>query len=663
MITILPGNGVSDDYQRIQDALDLESIYLPLSPNQAGASGILTTTGNFSNNETLFVANSTYTAKATLTANTQYQFLIGATTAISLKNFEACINNWTGEGTTYGAFTPPNSSAKAIATATTLILTALSDGSSGNAVPTTETCANASFASATLLGGVDSYKMSLCLNIPSNRKIECDPGTVISRLDGTVSASQTVLFRNADWVYGNKNIIISGGTWDGNGFNQTRVDVLQQAICQMVNVDNLLIENVQFKNPVCFCANFGKLRDAEFRNIGFYQDAYIQNGDGLHFSGDCYGGRIKGTWGRTYDDMVALVCYEDAFFTAGVGSIGDFVVEDMNSKGGCRGIRMLSAGGYTIDNGVVRNCNGNFTHGGITMGNFIFGGDNLISNILIDGVTLNKITGNADFPASSESTFEIDGNLKSVTIKNFNRTDAKSDSVVKTKAGFTYEDFTMEGFHVYEAGGGRVHLALGGVNKTTSLLNSYFRYTGASADGGYLMGNMASLTADKILLHNVNTDKIQVIYRDAATSSITDLQFIDCNFNTFHSVIFTNSAATLTRTLFNGTTLKNALDKAIFCGGGSSMPSISFQNSAVVTAPYLLYLDGTLSVAPKIEISGLKTSSIATALIGRSASQAFSLNTVDYPFDRSLLTPLTNDVVLDLTNGLQRWSGSAWVNP
>ena len=119
------------------------------------ATGTLTTTGVFSSGETVTVGTQTYTLTSPF-VNAANNIDASGTTAQTLENLRRAINGDGVAGTNYGTGTTVNASAYATNTATTLDLLAKVGGTAGNAVATTETCANASFGASTLTGGTDS---------------------------------------------------------------------------------------------------------------------------------------------------------------------------------------------------------------------------------------------------------------------------------------------------------------------------------------------------------------------------------------------------------------------------------------------------------------------------------------------------------------------------
>ena len=79
-----------------------------------------------------------------------------ASAAGAITNLIAAINGGTGSGTLYGTGTVAHTLVTASAGAgTTVVLTAKTGGTAGNAIVTTETMTNASFGAVTLTGGLN----------------------------------------------------------------------------------------------------------------------------------------------------------------------------------------------------------------------------------------------------------------------------------------------------------------------------------------------------------------------------------------------------------------------------------------------------------------------------------------------------------------------------
>lgn len=105
--------------------------------------------------DTVTVGSQTYTFVAALsTTPTANEVLVGATNAASLANLANAVNGASGSGVTYGSPTVANTSASAVATATTVRFTALTPGLTGNSVNTLATGTANTFGSANLSGGL-----------------------------------------------------------------------------------------------------------------------------------------------------------------------------------------------------------------------------------------------------------------------------------------------------------------------------------------------------------------------------------------------------------------------------------------------------------------------------------------------------------------------------
>jgi len=103
---------------------------------------------------TVTIGTQTYTFVTALsTTPTANEVLVGATEADSLANLANAVNGGTGSGATYGSPTVANTSASAVATASTVVFTALTKGLTGNGIATSETGTANTFGAATLANG------------------------------------------------------------------------------------------------------------------------------------------------------------------------------------------------------------------------------------------------------------------------------------------------------------------------------------------------------------------------------------------------------------------------------------------------------------------------------------------------------------------------------
>jgi hypothetical protein len=112
-----------------------------------------------------------------------FDVLIGANIAACAANLVAAINAATGEGTTYGTDTTINADVSAAQLPSNQVeVTALTPGTDGNSIASTETCTNASWGGTTLSGGVnipDDSQFGFS-RMPSNTTI-VDSITIVGR--------------------------------------------------------------------------------------------------------------------------------------------------------------------------------------------------------------------------------------------------------------------------------------------------------------------------------------------------------------------------------------------------------------------------------------------------------------------------------------------------
>lgn len=145
---------------------------------------------------------------------TSFDVLIGANIAASMTNLIAAINASAGAGVTYGTGTTPNLDVGAALMPTNQVLaTALAAGTAGNAIPSTETSANGSWASTTLLGGLNipPYSQYGWQRLPSDTSI-VDSITIASRqwkTDAGIATSQVSLIGAAAGVENGQNYALT----------------------------------------------------------------------------------------------------------------------------------------------------------------------------------------------------------------------------------------------------------------------------------------------------------------------------------------------------------------------------------------------------------------------------------------------------------------------
>jgi hypothetical protein len=157
----LRARAVGFDPATIANDSKLEQKILYLEKNAttfAGTDGAqtLTTTGTFSDNETVTIGDQVYTMKTALTSATAAnEVLIGAAATNSLDNLKEAINGTGTPGTNYGSATPVNTVVTAgTKTASTLAVNPRDKAVTNASIATTETATNASWGAGTVASGV-----------------------------------------------------------------------------------------------------------------------------------------------------------------------------------------------------------------------------------------------------------------------------------------------------------------------------------------------------------------------------------------------------------------------------------------------------------------------------------------------------------------------------
>jgi hypothetical protein len=130
-------------------------INLSAAASIARAVATLTLSGNAVADETFTVAGRTYTFKATPTAANEVK--VGSNAADSILNIVAAVNGAAGAGTLYGTGTVTHATVTAAdGSGDTVVFTAITPGTGGNAFGSTEAMTNGAFGGATFAGGTDA---------------------------------------------------------------------------------------------------------------------------------------------------------------------------------------------------------------------------------------------------------------------------------------------------------------------------------------------------------------------------------------------------------------------------------------------------------------------------------------------------------------------------
>lgn len=154
---VLPAIQIADEFagnDTTPAGLAAGRLTLAGNATRANATGLLTYAAQPANNETVTIGSRVYTYKTTLTGAAN-EVKIGVDAETSRDNLVDAIMGNAGAGTTYGTGTVAHAQVLAAqgGSASTLRVTARAVGTGGNAIATTETCAQLSWGAATLAGG------------------------------------------------------------------------------------------------------------------------------------------------------------------------------------------------------------------------------------------------------------------------------------------------------------------------------------------------------------------------------------------------------------------------------------------------------------------------------------------------------------------------------
>lgn len=167
------------------------------------------------------------------------------------------------------------------------------------------------FGGHVYLGTPGTYLINSTLLIGSNTTIELGIGVTIKLANG----SNCNMMRNKDAVNRNKNITITGGTWDYNYLNQVASNLDTMSIF-LHKVDVLKIKDVTMLNTTKYTFLVADASDVSVDGITFNTHS-----DGLHFQPPLKGADIRNLKGTTGDDMLAFTIGDFATYEV---SRGDF---------------------------------------------------------------------------------------------------------------------------------------------------------------------------------------------------------------------------------------------------------------------------------------------------------------------------------------------------
>ena len=162
------------------------------------------------------------------------------------------------------------------------------------------------------------YLISRTLRLHSGTHIEADPGARVIYIARAPMTIHDFLLTNDDTMFGNTDISIDGGIWDGGNSGKFNVKEFELykiggpsgACLNFVGVKGLTLTNMEITNTISFYVRMSRVKDFVIKNIVFSSEKMTSNQDGLHFGGMVFDGVIENlratTPGQTGDDMIAF---------------------------------------------------------------------------------------------------------------------------------------------------------------------------------------------------------------------------------------------------------------------------------------------------------------------------------------------------------------------
>lgn len=234
----------------------------------------------------------------------------------------------------------------------------------------------------------------------------------------------------------NVNIMVEGGTFDGNNLNQTRDDIepllpltkfhpeyYYGIMMRFVGVKNLRLCNLTMKDPKAYPVQISMVRDFTVENIIFDYNMECSNMDGIHINGPAVNGVIRNIKGATNDDMVALNC-DDCYETEITsGTIENILVDGLFCENGYTAVRLLSCG-HPLKNVSIRNIYGSYRYNSVSFTHHsVHAGECLLDNITVDGVFTSKSDPTNDYALI---WFAAGTHTGRVTLRNIHRVENHS---------------------------------------------------------------------------------------------------------------------------------------------------------------------------------------------------------------------------------------------
>lgn len=288
------------------------------------------------------------------------------------------------------------------------------------------------------------YKIGQPLRIGSDTEIRAHKRAVIRIDDHVCTHRGDFLLTNKDHQNGDRNIIITGGIWNGNNMGNPRGELFdpESVTGTMLNfrkVENLTLSGMVLIDPQCYYIRLCEVDHFLVEHIRFEVMHLTRNQDGVHLAGFCKNGIIRhlqASPDATNDDLVALNADDCMTRLQNLdvlcGPIENIVVHDIYADNCHCFVRLLSVDSYihNVDiSGVRGGCKGflvNMDAARYCMTPLIKKDEPRYTQGVGDvrDVTVSDITAHSN--KSGKALFCLETNLHNFTVRNYHFDEAGS---------------------------------------------------------------------------------------------------------------------------------------------------------------------------------------------------------------------------------------------
>ena len=223
-----------------------------------------------------------------------------------------------------------------------------------------------------------TYLVSRTLILHSDTRFVLSPGARLL----AAPYSKCALIENEHFAGGgrDRSVEMIGGIWDGNcdhmGLDgvyeaKHRLDdpyspaLFKGKLIRFAHIDNIVLEKLTVRDPVSYGIQIADTVGFVVRDICFDYNWHFGTTDGVHINGPACSGVIENLTGTTNDDMVSLTTIDEPHAEVTVGEIANVYIHNVCAYNGYSGVRLLSAGDFSIRCVHISGVYGDYRHNAV----------------------------------------------------------------------------------------------------------------------------------------------------------------------------------------------------------------------------------------------------------------------------------------------------------